>query len=219
MAKKLSQFDVAKDKWYAQPRLYVDTKSDDSLYEELKEFRSELSKTLPNDDAGLKRLLEDLYEEDDYAVLKRARARPKCPTTGEVASPLPPSAEAAGFLDLKLSLLREQIELLKSNLRVRKALYEKARTDVYYEMKRVKTELQDLYGWRKGEKPTVDAVKMELLRQMAALYREKRMNGLNHWKDLTFELRDLRALVSEYKSLKALVGMADLEGNGDVMAG
>jgi hypothetical protein len=216
MAKKLSQFDVAKDEWYYQKKLYVNTRSTDSLYEELKEFRTGLAKSNP-DDSGFTRLLEDLYEEDDYALLKKARKTQERTEASPVSSL--PSTEAAGFLDLKLSLLREQIELAKANLRERKAIYEKSRLDVYYEIRRVKTELQDLYGWRKGEKATTDATKMELLRQMAALYREKRMNGLNHWKDLTIELRDLRALVAEYKSLKALVAVADIEGDGNGVAG
>jgi len=216
MAKKLSQFDVEKDDWYYQKKLYVNTRSSDSLYEELKEFRAGLAKSNP-DDSDFKRLLEELYEEDDYSLLKKARKGQELPETN-LASPVP-SAEAAGFLDLKLTLLREQIELAKANLRERKALYEKSRLDVYYEIKRVKRELQELYGWRKGEKATVDATKMELFRQMAALYREKRMNWLNHWKDLTIELRDLRALVAEYKSLKSLAGLADNEGDGNGVSG
>ena len=216
MAKKLSQFDVAKDEWYYQKKLYVNTRSSDSLYEELKEFRTGLAKSNP-EDSDFKRLLEDLYEEDDYALLKKAKKDRERPETNAASSL--PSTEAAGFLDLKLSLLRKQIELAKANLRERKAIYEKSRLDVYYEIRRVKTELHDLYGWRKGEKATTDATKMELFRQMAALYREKRMNGLNHWKDLTIELRDLRTLVAEYKSLKALVAVADIEGDGNGVAG
>jgi hypothetical protein len=207
---------VEKDDWYYQKKLYINTRSSDSLYDELKEFRTGLAKSNP-DDSGFTRLLEDLYDEDDYALLKKARKIQERPETNAVS--LPPSAEAAGFLDLKLTLLREQIELAKANLRERKALYEKSRLDVYYEIMRAKAELHDLYGWRKGEKATIDATKMELFRQMAALYREKRMNGLNHWKDLTVELRDLRALIAEYKSLKALVGVADDEGDVNVVAG
>ena len=115
--------------------------------------------------------------------------------------------------------MRGQIEVSKANLRERKALYERSRLDVYYEIKRLKAELQELYGWRKGEKASVDASKMELLRQMAALYRDKRMNWLSHWKDLTAELRDLRTLVAEYKSLKALAGIGELEGDVNDLAG
>lgn len=80
--------------------------------------------------------------------------------------------------------------------------------------------MQDLYGWRKGDKATVEMTRLELLRQLTALYREKRMNSLNHWKDVTFELRDLRQLLSEYKSLKALTDMTgEAKGDVDAMAG
>lgn len=215
--KRLSSFDSEKDEWYYQEKLYVNTRTPDSLYEELKEFRAAPSGE-DNDDATFKRLMEDLYDEDERALLKKTRKENERAGTSVVACP-PPSVEALGFLDLKLSLLRGQIEVSKANLRERKALYERSRLDVYYEIKRLKAELQDLYGWRRGERATIDASKMELLRQMAALYRDKRMNWLNHWKDLTVELRDLRTLIAEYKSLKALASIGELEGDGNDLAG
>lgn len=218
MAKKLSQFDVEKDDWYYQKKLYINTRSSDSLYDELKEFRLELSKAFPDDDVDISKLMETAPEDEDYYRLRpRKEAQPKN-GKNKSASSLLPLSEAAGFLDLKLSLLREQIELLKANLRNRKALHEKSQVEVYYELKRVKTDLQDLYGWRKGDKATVEMTRLELLRQLTALYREKRMNSLSHWKDVTFELRDLRQLVSEYKSLKSLTDMAgEAKGDGDAL--
>ncbi len=46
MAKKLSQFDVAKDGWYYQPKIFINPKSAEALYDESLEFRSSLSRDL-----------------------------------------------------------------------------------------------------------------------------------------------------------------------------
>ena len=71
MKKKLSSFDSEKDDWYYQKKLYVNTRTPDSLYEELKEFRAAQLRE-DDGDVPFKRLLEDLYEEDEHALVKRA---------------------------------------------------------------------------------------------------------------------------------------------------
>jgi hypothetical protein len=55
MGKKLEQFDSEKDKWYYQPKIYVNRKDSDSLYNELKEFRISLANDSVNElyDDGL----------------------------------------------------------------------------------------------------------------------------------------------------------------------
>lgn len=99
MAKKLSQFDVEKDDWYYQKKLYVNTRSSDSLYDELKEFRLELSNAFPDDDVDLSKLMEIASEDEDYYRLRPRKAAQPKNSKNKSASPPLPLSEAAGFLD------------------------------------------------------------------------------------------------------------------------
>ena len=77
-----------------------------------------------------------------------------------------------------------------------------------FEIKEVKRHLHEIYTWKKGDKSTIEFIRMEFLKQLASLYREKRMNGLSFWKDNVFEKRDRRNLVFEYKELTWMDGLA-----------
>jgi hypothetical protein len=61
MRKKLGQFDVEKDEWSCQKKPYVNTRTPDSLDEELEEFRVAQS-TGDDGDVPFERLPEDLCE-------------------------------------------------------------------------------------------------------------------------------------------------------------
>jgi hypothetical protein len=62
----------------------------------------------------------------------------------------------------------------------------------------------DIYINRQDADPTYNELKdfrLEFLKQLAFLYREKLSNCLSYWKDSVFEKKDWRNLLLEYKSL------------------
>jgi hypothetical protein len=52
--KKLTKFEVEKDEWYYQPKIYINPKGADPLYSEAIEFKSSLSRDMS------RKFLEDL---------------------------------------------------------------------------------------------------------------------------------------------------------------
>ncbi|MGD2091534.1 MAG: hypothetical protein PVH61_35505 [Candidatus Aminicenantes bacterium] len=197
--KSLSSFDSEKDSWYYQEKIYIDPKSDDSLYNELKEFRQSLTKEL---DTGINPVdYPDFFSEPEKDERNRRSTgnTPEEHSTG--AASKGDSLNTGGFFDGKLQLLREEIEDINRNLEERQTIEKQSEVSIDEEIEQVKQRLHDIYTWKEPSKQTIEFIRMDLLKQLASLNREKRQSGLGFWKDRVFEKRDRRNLLFEYKSL------------------
>lgn len=210
--KSLTQFNTEKDEWYYQDKIYLNPKSEESLYNELKEFRQSLSKE--EDDT----FFIDCFDN----LLTEGQGGDETPgSTGEIhiedskgLSDRPDDFNSGGFFDEKLKVLKDEIEDINRNLEEREKI-EKISTDsIDTEIKEVKRQLDEIYTWKKGEKSTIEFIRMEFIKQLTSLYREKRQNTLGFWKDRVFEKRDRRNLLLEYKSLGWTDNLAVINNKG-----
>jgi hypothetical protein len=191
---------MEKDEWYYQPKIYVDRQDADSTYNELKEFRlginQEAEEELIKDN-----LLSEMSKEEEERSTKKLNG-PLAEQNSQVPSKkIHKSGKEDGFFDGKVSLLKEEIEDINRNIEKRETIEKESCYSIDFEVKEVKRHLHEIYTWKKGDKSTIEFIRMEFHKQLASLYREKRMNGLSFWKDNVFEKRDRRNLVLEYKSL------------------
>jgi hypothetical protein len=197
--KSLTEFDMEKDVRYYQDKIYINRQDSNTLYDELKEFRQSLSKE--ENDTFFIDCFNDLLTErqdDDEARTPTGEIRTE---DSKGMSVRPDDLNSGGFFDEKLKVLKDEIEDINRNLEERKKI-EKISTDsIDSEIDEVKRQLHEIYTWKKGEKQTIEFIRMEFIKHLTALYREKRSNSLNLWKDSVFEKRDRRNLLLEYKSL------------------
>jgi hypothetical protein len=91
-----------------------------------------------------------------------------------------------GFFDGKTQLLIDEIEDINRNLGKRVKIEKDSGSLIDFEIKEVKRHLHEIYTWKNGDKSTIEFIRMEFLKQLASLYREKRSNCLSYWKDQQF---------------------------------
>lgn len=197
--KNLTQFDAEKDEWYYQPKIYVNRRDSDSLYNELKEFRQSLSKE--QDGTFFTDRFSELLAEGEQDDEPR-RLAGEIPVKESKGMPgRPDDQDTGGFFDEKLQLLKDEIEDINRNLEERGKIEIQSGDSIDSEIRAFNSRLQEIYTWKIPNQQAVEFIRMEFLKQLASLYREKRSNSLNFWKDSVFEKRDRRNLLMEYKSL------------------
>ncbi len=200
MKRRLSDFDKEKDEWYYQPKIYINRKDSNSLYYDLKEFRISLS----NETSGEiieDNLLSELSKEETEESIKKLQGHPQEKDPESVLQKNSGAGKAGGFFEDKLKILKDEIEDINRNLEERKLIEKTAADSIESEIKEVKRQLHEIYTWKQGEKSTIEFIRMEFLKQLASLNREKRQSSLGFWKDRVFEKRDRRNMLLEYKSL------------------
>jgi hypothetical protein len=212
MGKKLAQFDTEKDKWYYQPKLYIDTKSlTYSLYEEGTEFRSFLSRDLSKKFVdGLDSLLDNGNGEKKGRVKKRngqngSDVGALLKGNGKIKKPV------ISFFSDKAKILKEEIEKINQDMEARKVIHRETQQDVFADSKEIKRLLQEISLYSPGTKHSIDLRRIELEREMLGLRKELRISGLSLWKDIVMLRRELREIIFEYQALKR---MAELVENG-----
>lgn len=200
--KNLMKFNMEKDQWYYQPKIYVNRKDADSTYSELKEFRLSVNQGAEEelmDDRMVAELSENKKETGKR--IKRLKLTPDDKQSQDSMGKVQEADVTDGFFDGKTQLLKEEIEDINRNLEKRVKIKEESGYSIDFEIEEIKRHLHEIYTWKKGEKSTIEFIRMEFLKLLAALYREKRSNRLGYWKDSVFEKRDRRELLFEYKSL------------------
>jgi hypothetical protein len=205
--KTLTKFDMEKDEWYYQPKIYIDRQDADSTYRELKEFRLSMNQGA-EEELVEDNMLSEFSKEEEESPAKKLSRPPAEQNSQKSLNKTLKAGKQDGFFDGKANLLKEEIEDINRNLDKREKIEKESGYSIDFEIKEVKRHLHEIYTWKKGDKSTIEFIRMEFLKQLASLYREKRMNGLSFWKDSVFEKRDRRNLVFEYKELTWMDGLA-----------
>lgn len=200
MKKGLSDFDKEKDEWYYQPKIYVNRKDSNSLYYELKEFSISLSNEASSD-LDIDRLLSEFSKEETEEPVKKMPGKPQEQDFKGTLEKKLDNGIAGGFFEEKLKILKDEIEDINRNLEDREKIEKISGDSIDGEIREVKRQLHEIYTWKQGEKSTIEFMRMEFLKQLASLNRERRQSGLGFWKDRVFEKKDRRNLLIEYKSL------------------
>jgi hypothetical protein len=208
--RRLSDFDMEKDEWYYQEKVYINPKSADSLYNELKEFRQSLTKEM-EDGVIADNFKEILTMDEPEEAIKKLKV-PERIEAPEGIKNRPEALNSRGFFDEKLKILKDEIEDINRNLEERKLIEKTAADSIESEIKEVKRQLHEIYTWKQGEKSTIEFIRMEFLKQLASLNREKRQSNLEFWKDRVFEKKDRRNMLMEYKSLDWMGALSKKKG-------
>jgi len=210
MKKKLASFDIEKDEWYYQPKIYINPKSAESLYDESMEFRSSLSRDLSKKIVdGLDSLLETDNGRKNGKPKRRAAGGSNfgaiLRANGKVRRPV------ISFFSDKAKVLREEIEKINADAEERKRLHKETKEDICADSKEIRRLLQEISLYSPGTKHSIDLRRIELEREMLGLRKESRIAGLSLWKDVVMLRRELREILFEYQALKR---MAELVENG-----
>ena len=206
MKKKLSAFDSEKDVWYYQPKIYIDTKSADALYEEKTEFRSSLSRELAKKVVDS---LDVLLDEDEKGEKVKRKGEANfagiLKANGKIRKPV------VSFFADKARVLREEIEKINAEADERRRLHSEMKSMIEADLKEVKRLLSEISLYAPGTKHSIDLRRIELEREMLSLRKERRLAEISLWKDLVLLRREMREIVFEYQALKR---MAELVENG-----
>lgn len=208
MKKKLSSFDVEKDVWYDQPKIYINPKSAEVLYDESIDFRSSLSRDFAKKIVdGLDSLISD---DSENGKAKKANGRQASfasalKTNGKIRKPI------ISFFSDKARVLREEIEKINAEADERKRIANEISEMILSDFKEVKRLLYEISLYAPGTKDSIDLRRIDLEREMFSLRKELRISKVSLWKDLVFLRRELREIVFEYQALKR---MAEIVENG-----
>ena len=209
--RKLAQFDTEKDEWYYQPKICINPKSAEVLYDDSLEFRSSLSRDLSKKIVShLDSLLENGNGERKTGKLKRRDGDDSgmgalLKANGKIRRPV------ISFFSDKAKVLREEIEKINADVEERKRLHRETKEDICADAKEIKRLLQEISLYAPGTKHSIDLRRIELEREMLGLRKELRISGLSLWKDIVMLRRELREIIFEYQALKR---MAELVENG-----
>lgn len=211
MKKKLSAFDSEKDVWYYQPKIYIDTKSADALYEERIEFRSSLSRELAKKVVESLDVLLDEEDEKGGKVKRKGEANFAgiLKANGKIRKPV------VSFFADKARVLREEIEKINAEADERRRLHSEMKSMIEADLKEVKRLLSEISLYAPGTKYSIDLRRIELEREMLSLRKERRLAEISLWKDLVFLRREMREIVFEYQALKRMAELVENGGRGN----
>lgn len=215
MKKKLTQFDMEKDQWYYQPKIYINTKSTDSLYSEMTEFRSSLSRDLS------KKFVSDLdsfFEEDIDTNAKKPKKR-KSENSGlgkllvnnhKLRKPV------ISFFSDKARVLEEEIERISLDIELRRKIHRESLCLIKKDTNEIKRLLDEISLYSPGTNHSIDIRRLDLEREIIGLRKEQRISKLSLWKDIVFLSRELREITFEYQALKRMTELIENGGNDDL---
>jgi len=210
MKKKLSAFDSEKDVWYYQPKIYIDTKSADALYEERIEFRSSLSRELAK---KVVESLDVLLDEDEKGGKVKRKGEANfagiLKANGKIRKPV------VSFFADKARVLREEIEKINAEADERRRLHSEMKSMIEADLKEVKRLLSEISLYAPGTKHSIDLRRIELEREMLSLRKERRLAEISLWKDLVFLRREMREIVFEYQALRRMAELVENGGRGN----
>ena len=210
MRKKLSSFDSEKDVWYYQPKIYIDTRSADALYEEKLEFRSSISRQLAQKVVDN---LEALLDEDEKGGKAKRKGEGNfagiLKANGKIRKPV------VSFFTDKARVLREEIEKINAEADERKRLHSEMKSMIEADLKEVKRLLAEISLYAPGTRHSIDLRRIELEREMLSLRKERRLAEVSLWKDLVFLRREMREIVFEYQALKRMAELVENGGRGN----
>ncbi len=212
--KGLSDFDKEKDVWYYQPKIYVNRQDADSTYTGLEDFKAAIKPGAEEELIEDRLITEFLKEEPAEKTVKRMAGTPAENKPQDSPGKVSETFESGGFFDGKTQLLKDEIADINRNLEKRARIEKDSGCEIEKEIEEVKRHLHEICTWKKGDKSTIEFIRMEFIKQLASLYREKRSNCLSYWKDSVFEKKDRRTLLFEYISLSWTNDLAFEKGTG-----
>ena len=200
---------------YRKEVFYIDTKGlTDSLYSEMPEFRSFLSRELSNKIVdSLESILEGEPEEE--------RGRPSKSGGGsglgkilngnrKVRKPV------ISFFSDKARVLGEEIEKLNKYIETRKSIHRNVEKNVKEDVETLKRFLKEISLYSPGTKHSIDIRRADLERSLLSLRRELRVSEISLFKDILFLRNTQREMVFEYQALKRMAELVENGGNNGV---
>ncbi len=210
MNKKIALFDIEKDSWYYQPKIYINHKNSDELYSETIEFRSSLSRDMS------KKFLENLdsmLEEEGESNAGKGKGRKN--KDADMGSLLNKNGKlrkpVISFFSDKAKVLKEEIDRINLDMDVRRKIHREFQELIKKDKSDIKRLLHEISLYSPGIKLSIDIRRQDLEREIIGLRKELRISKLSLWKDLVFLRRELREIIFEYQALKR---MAELVENG-----
>jgi len=195
---------------YKKEVFYIDTKGlNDSLYSDLPEFRSSLSRELSNKIVdNLDSLLERENEEE--------KGKPKIRKNSGIIKILNGNQKlrkpVISFFSDKAKVLKEEIEKINRDAEERKRIHAEVIDFIQTDFREVKRLLHEISLYAPGTKHSIDLRRLDLERETLGLRKEVRMSQLSLWRDLVFLRRELREILFEYSAIKRLSQLVENGG-------
>jgi len=199
---------------YKKEVFYIDTKGlNDSLYSELPEFRSSLSRELSNKIVdNLDTLLEGENEEE--------KGKPKKGKNNGIIKILNGNQKlkkpVISFFSDKARVIKEELEKLNNYLEMRKAIHERSVANIQEDVETLKRFLKEISLYAPGTKHSIDIRRLDLEREVLGLRKEQRISEISLFKDVLFLRNTQREMVFEYQALKRMAELVENGGKNDV---
>jgi len=199
---------------YKKEVFYIDTKGlNDSLYSDLPEFRSSLSRELSNKIVdNLDTLLETENEEE--------KGKPKKAKNNGIIKILNGNQKlrkpVISFFSDKARVIKEELERLNNYLEMRKAIHERSMANIQEDVEALKRFLKEISLYAPGTKHSIDIRRLDLEREVLGLRKELRFSEISLFKDVLFLRNTQREMVFEYQALKRMAELVENGGKNDV---
>ncbi len=201
---------------YKKEVFYIDTKSlNDSLYSEVTEFKSSLSRDfsrkIVND-------LELLFEDESESKIRTKKGKKSedirignlLKSNGKLRKPV------ISFFSDKAKVLCEEIERINSDAEARNKLHCKIEKRIKKDKEELDRLLLEISLYAPGTKHSIDIRRIDLEREALGLGKELRISKISLWRDLVMLRRELREIVFEYQALKRMAELVENGGNNDL---
>jgi len=200
---------------YKKEVFYIDPKAADSLYSEIVEFRSSLSRELQSKFVSD---LDSLLETENGNNGKKSKKRNKNNSgLGKLVNNNQKLRKPViTFFTDKARVLREEIVKINKDMKVREEIYKQFFDFIQQDVKETKRLLHELSLYSPGTKHSIDIRRLDLEREIIGLRKELRISKLSLWKDLVFLRRELREIIFEYQALKRMGELVENGGKNDV---
>lgn len=213
--KKLSQFNLEKDEWYHQPKIYINPKSADTLYSETIEFKSSLSRDLSR---KLVDGLDSLIEEENGVEKGKPKDRKnKNSGLGKLLNGNQKLRKPViSFFSDKARVISQEIDKLNEYVETRKTIHKNSVEDMKEDLKELKRLLNEVSLYSPGTKHSIDIRRLDLEREMLGLRKELRISEISLFKDILFLRNTQREMVFEYQALKRMAELVENGGKNDL---
>lgn len=201
---------------YRPEVFYIDTKGlNDSLYSELPEFRSSLSRDLSK---KIVDELDSLIEEENETEKGKPKGRKdKNSGLGRLLNGNQKLRRPViSFFSDKAKVIKEEIDKLNKYVETRKAIHKNSVEDMKEDLKELKRLLNEISLYSPGTKHSIDIRRLDLEREMLGLRKELRISEISLFKDILFLRNTQREMLFELSALKRIAELVENGGKNDL---
>ena len=114
------------------------------------------------------------------------------------------SKTLSGIFNLRLKILKEPIDEINDEIRLRQVLNNSLIQEITVKLKHINFLLRDLDNWTMGYNESIENRRLELQREILALEKEIRSEKVRFWEDMVSLVNKRIDYLIEYRTIKSI---------------